>query len=156
MEENTKKFASPTFTCLSGRLVKDPEVKVLEARDDKPAKPLVKFTVVDSASSDYYQDVFVESTFAITNPNHPLLKLRKGDFLETRGKIEYRPYLDKEGKPKVAGEMRYPRDFVLAPGEWSDREPLALETTGEGASAPVDTKTPGKAKASKGAAKLPW
>lgn len=119
--QNTRKFATPSITMLPGRLTKDPEIVTLDAKGDLPSKTLLKVTVVDSAGSDYYKDVFVTATFDVTKqPKHVLKKLRKGDWLELRGKIEYRTYEGNEGT-RVAGDMRYPKDFVLAPGEWSTR-----------------------------------
>lgn len=128
-EKTKKKFATPSFTTLPARLVKDPEIVILPAKGDYPAKELTKLTVVDGASSDYYKDVFVTASFDTTKSSgtSPLKKQRKGDFVVLYGKIEYRTYETKEGEVRVAGEMRYPRDFALAPGDWSTRETIVPE-----------------------------
>lgn len=125
-DKQFKKYPTNSMTFLPGRLTKDPEIKTLEARtapngDTLPEKKLLKLTVVDSAGSDYFQDVFTEASFDVSrSPKHVLKKLRKGDWVELRGKVEYRVYEGKDG-PRIAGEMRYPKDFVLAPGDWLDR-----------------------------------
>lgn len=123
MEDNNskRKFMTPSMTILPGRLTKDPELVTLEAKGDLPEKKLLKVTVVDSAGSDYYKDVFVVASFDVTRqPKHVLKKLRKGDFCQVMGKIEYRTYEGNDGT-RIAGDMRYPKDFVLAPGDWQDR-----------------------------------
>lgn len=125
-DKEFKKFPTPSITFLPGRLTKDPEIVTLEARkapdgSDMPEKKLLKLTVVDSAGSDYFKDVFTVASFDVTrSTKHVLKKLRKGDWVELRGKIEYRTYEGSDGT-RIAGEMRFPKDFVLAPGEWSER-----------------------------------
>src|SRR5215471_16870862 len=118
MSENKefKKFPTPSVAIIPGRLTKDPEIVTLEARDGRdgtklPEKKLLKLTIVDSAGSDYFKDVFVVASFDVTKQTkHVLKKLRKGDWIQLRGKVEYRTYEGNDGT-RIAGEMRYPEGF---------------------------------------------
>lgn len=103
-----KKFRTNSRTTFfNSRLIADPEFL-----STKGGTKLMKVRIVDGTTSEKHIDLFT-TIYVNIEKRKFLAKLKKGDGIQTSGKLEYQLYKTKTGETRMAAEIRFPDFFEV-------------------------------------------
>lgn len=118
-------------------------MKVDEPKELNEETTLCSFSVISQPGNDKDQDVWVR----VTGKNglaERIFNSAVGDRVNVAGKPFFRAYLDKDGAPKVAMEIKFPEyiDFLSPRAEKT--EGTVEEVVEEKVEAPAEKRKPGR------------